>query len=33
MPEAFKPKTGLRILSILGILVLTGFTLFYLLSL
>ncbi|MGA0274047.1 MAG: NRAMP family divalent metal transporter [Flavobacteriaceae bacterium] len=33
MPEAFKPKTGLRILSILGILILTGFTLFYLLSL
>lgn len=33
MPDAYKPKAGLKFLSILGILVLTGFTLFYLLSL
>lgn len=33
MPEKDKPKRGLRILSVLGLLFLTGFTLFYLFSL
>jgi len=33
MPKAQQPKKGMRILSVLGILFLTGFTLFYLLSL
>ena len=33
MPKKYQPKRGLRFLSIVGILFLTGFTLFYLLSL
>ena len=33
MPKEQRPKKGMRILSVLGILFLTGFTLFYLLSL
>ena len=33
MPKEFQPKTGLRFLSVLGLLFLTGFTAFYLLSL
>jgi Mn2+/Fe2+ NRAMP family transporter len=33
MPKEHQPKKGLRILSVVGILFLTGFTLFYLLSL
>ena len=33
MPKKYQPKIGLRILSISGLLFLTGFTLFYLLSL
>lgn len=33
MPKKFQPKKGLRFLSIVGILFLTGFTIFYLLSL
>lgn len=33
MPKVHQPKKGLRILSVIGILFLTGFTLFYLLSL
>tara|TARA_S200000501_G_scaffold204920_2_gene192653 strand:- start:27 stop:1238 length:1212 start_codon:yes stop_codon:yes gene_type:complete len=33
MPKEYQPKKGLRFLSIIGILFLTGFTIFYLLSL
>jgi Mn2+/Fe2+ NRAMP family transporter len=33
MPKEHQPKKGLRILSLIGLIVLTGFTLFYLLSL
>ena len=33
MPKKYQPKQGLRILSVVGLLFLTGFTLFYLLSL
>jgi Mn2+/Fe2+ NRAMP family transporter len=33
MPIKYQPKQGLRILSVVGLLFLTGFTLFYLLSL
>jgi Mn2+/Fe2+ NRAMP family transporter len=33
MPKEHQPKIGLKVLSIIGLAVLTGFTLFYLLSL
>jgi Mn2+/Fe2+ NRAMP family transporter len=33
MPKEYQPKTSLRYLSVLGLLFLTGFTVFYLLSL
>jgi Mn2+/Fe2+ NRAMP family transporter len=33
MPKEYQPKTGLRLLSVLGLLFLSGFTVFYLLSL
>jgi Mn2+/Fe2+ NRAMP family transporter len=33
MPKEFQPKKGLKILSVLGIIFLTSFTLYYLLSL
>jgi Mn2+/Fe2+ NRAMP family transporter len=33
MPKKYQPKIGLRVLSVLGLFFLTGFTLFYLFSL